>query len=659
MNYQSTNREEIIRQLLELQHENNSLRATHNQEILDLRQSLDAWREGHMLFKAIFDDSPFGVAIVDSITGRIFEVNPMFAKIAGRSMEEMRNIDWISITHPDDIQPDLDKMALLVKGVINGFRMEKRYFHPDGSIVWINMTISKLISHDDISLHHLCMIEDITERKQKEELVRKLSEAVQQSPISIVITNLDGCIEYANPKTCETTGYTLNELLGENPRILKSGETPSEEYQHLWDSITHGNTWKGVFHNKRKNGEYYWEFARIAPIVDGQGRTISYLAIKEDITERRKTEEALQSKTTLLEAQINATSEGILVVDEDGKKNLMNQRFIELFDLPQDIVVENEALAILNYGALQTKYPDQFINKVMYLFDHSDEVSKDEIEFGNGMVLESFSAPILGKDERNYGRIWTFRDTTEQKKAEQEITLKNKELQKANAEKDKFFSIIAHDLRSPFSGLLGLTDLMSDESEEMSAEEMKELSRYLNISAHNTFNLLEDLLEWAKMERGLIEFKPQKISLKNAVTESLYLLGESARKKLIDLVTDIQNQEVYADSHMLQTVLRNLTSNAIKYTNKGGKVTISCSGSDNNNLLILVKDSGIGMSAYIRDNIFKIGANTKRIGTQGEHSSGLGLLLCKEFVEKQGGEIWVESEEGFGSAFYFTVPLLT
>ena len=131
MNYHSVTKEEIIAQLLELQHENQSLKATHSQEIFNLRQSLDALRESQMLFKAIFEDSPFGVALVDSLSGRIHVVNPLFAKIAGRTVEELCHIDWISITHPDDIQSDLDNMALLVKGEINGFRMEKRYIRTD------------------------------------------------------------------------------------------------------------------------------------------------------------------------------------------------------------------------------------------------------------------------------------------------------------------------------------------------------------------------------------------------------------------------------------------------------------------------------------------------------------------------------------------------
>lgn len=534
MNYQSATKEEIIKELLELQYENNSLRESCNQEISNLRQSLVDLRENRMLFKVIFEDSLIGVALTDSITGRIFEVNSMFAKIAGRTRKDLCNIDWKSITHPEDIQSDMDKMSLLDSGDINGFQMEKRYIRPDGTIVWINMAISKLINPDDISPHHLCMIEDITERK--------------------------------------------------------------------------------------------------------------------------KTEEALQSKTSLLEAQISATSEGILVVDEFRKKILINKRIIDLLDMPPDIAAESDALVFLNYIAGQTKNPEQFIEKEIALFDHMSEVSKEEIEFRNGMILERFCTPVLGEDERNFGRIWTFRDITEQKKAELGIILKNNELQKAYAEKDKFFSIIAHDLRSPFSGLLGLTDIMADDSEEMSVEEIKELSKHLNITAHNTFNLLEDLLEWAKMERGLIEFKPGIILLRNAVAESLYILGETARRKSIEIVIDIQNQEVHADSHMLQTVLRNLTSNAIKYTNRGGKVSISCVASDNHNLLISVKDSGIGMRADMMESIFKIGSNTKRLGTEGEHSNGLGLLLCKEFVEKQGGEIWVESEEGKGSTFYFTVP---
>lgn len=243
-------------------------------------------------------------------------------------------------------------------------------------------------------------------------------------------------------------------------------------------------------------------------------------------------------------------------------------------------------------------------------------------------------------------------EISERKAAEQEIKLKNEELRKANAEKDKFFSIIAHDLRGPIGGMMGLIELMSDEPKDFSEQERKELTLVLSKSARNVFELLEQLLEWSQMKIGLTNFNPQMIDLKDIVINVVNLLTESARLKSIDLISNIPSEtKLFADLNMLQSVLRNLISNAIKYTPQGGKVTISAAFKENGTTLITVKDTGIGMNKEILENLFRIDVNTKRPGTNGEKSTGLGLLLCKDFIGKLGGSISVESQEGKGSVF--------
>jgi signal transduction histidine kinase len=233
----------------------------------------------------------------------------------------------------------------------------------------------------------------------------------------------------------------------------------------------------------------------------------------------------------------------------------------------------------------------------------------------------------------------------------------SRELQELNATKDKFFSIIAHDLRGPLGSFMGLTQMLADKNQEFPEKVRAEMIALLSDNAQNTFNLLENLLQWSQMERGLIDFNPVILDLKHVVSESLKTAADTASGKQIRIVTDIQgNPEVFADTNMLQTVIRNLVSNAIKFTPKGGIVTISALPSLKNTILLSVKDTGIGMNAEMRKKLFLIGANTKRPGTGGELSTGLGLLLCKEFVEKQGGELWVESTVNVGSVFYFTIP---
>jgi two-component system, sensor histidine kinase ChiS len=239
-----------------------------------------------------------------------------------------------------------------------------------------------------------------------------------------------------------------------------------------------------------------------------------------------------------------------------------------------------------------------------------------------------------------------------------EITKKNLELLKLNAEKDKFFSIIAHDLRSPFSGFLGLTQKMAEDLPGLERDEIEKIAIGLRNSAANLYRLLENLLQWARMKQGLMSFNPEKLLFLPLVDEIVMMLIDQVRKKKIEIDYNIPgNITVFADKNMLQAIVRNLVSNAIKFTPAGGKITISAYRNPGKYFEISVRDSGIGMSQAILNNIFRIDVLVTRRGTEGEPSTGLGLLLCKEFVEKHHGTIRAESEEGRGSVFYFTLPV--
>lgn len=239
-----------------------------------------------------------------------------------------------------------------------------------------------------------------------------------------------------------------------------------------------------------------------------------------------------------------------------------------------------------------------------------------------------------------------------------ELQEQSSKLQQLNIEKDKFFSIIAHDLRGPIGGLMSLSELMADETEEFTPEEKKEMMLALNRSSVSVFSLLENLLEWARMQQGLISFHPEPIKLLPIIYESIIIVQEITKSKGIEIINESSaTLEVHADKNMLQAILRNLVSNAIKFTPRGGKITVSASVTGNDAVEISVKDSGIGMSPAIRDNLFRLDVETNRKGTEDEPSSGLGLILVKEFVEKHGGKIRIESTEGQGSNFKFTIPL--
>lgn len=249
-------------------------------------------------------------------------------------------------------------------------------------------------------------------------------------------------------------------------------------------------------------------------------------------------------------------------------------------------------------------------------------------------------------------------DITGRMQAETALTLKNEELTRLNAEKDKFFSILAHDLRSPLSSFLGLTKIFSEELSEMKHEEVQELANSLRESAKSVYHLLENLLDWSQMQRGLIEFKPVKVHLNDIIRKTIGSLSDLANQKNQEVQLQLSgNPFVRVDLTMLESTLRNLLSNALKFSFRGGQITLSTNVLQDKFVEIAIIDNGLGMSVGLISRLFTLDGRTGRIGTEGEHSTGLGLLLCKEFVEKNGGEIVAVSVEGKGSTFSFTLPI--
>ena len=238
-----------------------------------------------------------------------------------------------------------------------------------------------------------------------------------------------------------------------------------------------------------------------------------------------------------------------------------------------------------------------------------------------------------------------------------ELQIQKKELKELNETKDKFFSIVAHDLRGPFNGFLGFTQLLAEQYSGLDQSKIQKMAVAMRDSAASLFRLLENLLEWSRMQKGLIGFNPDSTNLVSVVSGIMRPVMDSARKKEIAISVEIPSgMVVFADEYMLASIIRNLASNAVKFTRKGGNIAISAATAPDNFVEITVADNGIGMNGTMVDGLFRLDVKTNREGTDGEPSSGLGLILCKDFIEKHGGKIWVESEKGKGSTFRFTLP---
>ena len=257
-----------------------------------------------------------------------------------------------------------------------------------------------------------------------------------------------------------------------------------------------------------------------------------------------------------------------------------------------------------------------------------------------------------------YSRLLLKKKTNKQLEvAIKKISKSEADLKESNAAKDMFFTIISHDLKGPFNSLLGFSDILVKEAEEYDRDEIVAFSKTINTSARHLLDLVENLLLWAGSQSGKIKNNPEKVNLKELCVNNISVLKNSAEKKNIVLFQKIpENYSVYVDRNMASTVIRNLISNAIKFTNSGGTVGITSVEKDNM-IEISVTDTGLGISKENQEKLFRIDTHYSTKGTYDENGTGLGLITCKEFIEKSGGKIWIESEQGKGSTFKFTLPI--
>jgi len=370
---------------------------------------------------------------------------------------------------------------------------------------------------------------------------------------------------------------------------------------------------------------------------------------KEEINVFRKNEEELRMKLMFLEGIANSTIDGFLVVNPYGQKILQNRRTIELWKIPQDVVEDPSGLKQVSHVMYMTVNPQQFVAEIDYLRDHPNDKSRDELELIDGTVLDRYSSPVIGPDGINYGRIWTFHDVTERKNFE-------KQLIQLNADKDRFISIFAHDLRSPFNSLLGFTELLSKNIRSYPLEKIEKIVESIYNTAIKTNGLLEDTLLWASIQSKKVTFSPSITNITEVISEVVEILEPIGNAKNITITHSSNNGlQVNTDIYMLKAILRNLVSNAIKFTKEGGKIEISALHADSLTT-IKITDNGVGINPDVLEKLFSFTRIKSNQGTASETGTGLGLLLCKEFVDKHGGKIWVESIVDKGTTVSFTIP---
>lgn len=531
------------------------------------------------------------------------------------------------------------------------------------------------------------LIKLIEEGKEAQQEILKLSKAVEQNPASIVITNIDGDIEYVNPKFCQLTGYTKEEAIGQNPRILKSENTTREFFEDFWNTILSGSEWHGELQNRKKNGDLYWESASISPLFNDHGDITHFIAIKEDITERRNEQQRLVKSMSLLNASLESTADGLLVVSRIGNITMWNQKFVDMWDVPLSILENGNEEDLLNFFDKRIIDNEPFRAKVNELYAKADKLSVDIINLSDGRVLERYSQPQ--RMENNIvGRVWSFREITLQKQAEarlinstNELQIKNSELdealtnaeaarieademaanaESANKSKSLFLANMSHEIRTPLNAIIGFSQLMNRDPQLTHIQ--KEYNISIISAGEHLLALINDILELSKVEAGRVVLNPTNLDLQILLKDIHMIFKERAKSKhlqfLFEIAEDIP-QYVVVDEGKLRQIFFNLIGNAIKFTDQGGvavRVRADDVDSVSGRLVVEIQDSGPGIPENEIGSLFKHFVQTSS-GMRKGSGTGLGLALSRELALLMGGNITVTSEVGKGSVFSFFVDI--
>ena len=461
-----------------------------------------------------------------------------------------------------------------------------------------------------------------------------------------------GRILEINDSYCTMIGYSREELLKMSIKEILAGNAVDIIKKVTKKVLENGSDYFESKH-KCKDGKEIDIAASVNFIKEEQ---VKFFCFLRDITRQKQTEAELHENENIFKELFDKAPIGYHELDSQGRITRINHTELDMFSYTEDEMVGQYVWKFVND---EEKSHQRVLEKLKGLLPPSVGA---EIEYRR-KDLTTFPASVEDSILRDandnvIGMRTTVQDITNRKKAEQEIQSLNEQLLKSNSEKDKFFSIIAHDLKSPFHGFLNLTQTIVEDAGKLSIQELAQLGTAMHHSADNLFKLLQNLLEWALMQKGSISLLQKDILLTNMIAEYVEAFKVRSEQKGISIVNLVKDPiHAYADEKMINSVLLNLLSNAVKYTGQNGVITIIAKETENKMIEVSVRDTGTGMSKSIVDKLFIIGEKTGRKGTDGELSTGLGLLLCKEFINKNAGEIWVESEDGVGSNFYFTLPL--
>lgn len=623
-------------------------------------------------YHSLFSGAKIAELLVDPRTGDIIDANDAACRYYGYDLDRIRSlrIQDINCLAPDQVAQKMVGAATEADG-----HLYFRHRLADGTIRDVEVHSGPIKIGGRTLLYSV--VHDVTDRKRLETERQLLVMAIEQCPVSIIVADPSGAIEYVNPTFLKTTGYDRDEVLGQNPRLLKSGFTPENEYREMWNRLCTGEIWTGMFQNRRKDGSTYWEQAQISPVMDGDGTITHFVGVKTDITERREAEETIRTLVLRLQSVLDAASEvAIIATDMNGLITVFNrgaERMLgyqateiiglatpELFHLADEVTAR--ALQLSEEIGHDVSGFKAFVAKAEMLGQDRSEwtyIRKDAERITVSLAVTT----IPDQDGKISGYLGVAVDISDRKRAEAEIVAKTEtlteqaaQLARSNAELEQFAYVASHDLRQPLRMISSYLRLME---KRLGAEITGELREYLDYAvngAKRMDQLIVDLLEYSRI--GKHANGVDDVDLRAAINGVLFNMAPAIEDTKATVLVAGTFPVVRGNRIELERLFQNLIGNALKYQSPHAQPNIEIGGrKDSGEWRFWVKDNGIGIAPADHERIFAI--FQRLVGMDEYEGTGIGLSVCKKIVEHHGGRIWVDSTPGVGSTFYFTLPTLT
>ncbi|MCP5513620.1 MAG: PAS domain-containing sensor histidine kinase [Leptospiraceae bacterium] len=535
-------------------------------------------------------------------------------------------------------------------------------FDLPGGKQWFSSAYQPIFDENKKTVFVQVISRDITKRKTLEFENLFHSTVLDQIHNAVITIDFTNTILYWNKFAEILYQWTSEEAVGKNIVELLSPEESEDITKNNFENLYRDGHWEGNYEVKRKDNSKILVHITNTYLKDSNDKEIGFIGISFDITEYKKAEQALKESEKKFKALVWDMRVGVLLQGPNAEILMSNPAALELLGLTEDQILGKTSYdpdwkVIHEDGsdfpghthpvptAIATCQPVQGVIMGVY-----HPLCEEYV----WLLVDAIPEIVMNGTVQQV--ICTFIDISDRKRAEQALIESDKKLKELNATKDKFFSLIAHDLRGPINNLTPFLELLS--STTYSPEQFNEYLNLLKGATKSTSSLLENLLAWARSQTGDIPYNPSKDSINELIDSNIRLFQTFAETKKVRLTSKI-NKIFYAyfDRNLIDTVLRNLINNALKYTKENDSIVISVKKA-NDKIIVKVFDTGIGMNKSRVNSLFRIDVHQSAIGTKGEKGTGLGLILCKEFIDKHGEKIIVKSKLGKGSIFLFTLPVV-